>query len=123
VNALVSGGSRRLVPALLAAALCLPVLAPSAQAKERDLARAAIGAQGSPLTALVALASAFPERGPGRHDEGRRLDASLAPAGLLSGASLGAASALRFVPRSREVRAGSRLTRWCLAHSTSTATP
>jgi hypothetical protein len=123
VNARLRGCSRQLVPALLAAALGLPVLAPRLPPAERALARAAIDAQGSPLTALVALASAAPERGPGRHDEGRRLDASLAQAGLLFAAPLRAAPPLRLVSRSREGIAHFRLARWCLAHSTSTAAP
>lgn len=112
------------MPALLAAALALPALAPAARdGAERAHAGAAVDAENSAPTALELLLSSAPERGPLRHDESRRLDASLASAALVSTTSLPGFGAHCTLSRPRERSEGGRLARWCLAHATSTAAP
>jgi len=105
----------RLATLLLAAALGLPAIAPPSSA--------ALDSTPTPVPVLAALGSSFAERGPGRHDEGRRLDATLAPARLTPGAPLRPAAQPRFVPCPHDAHSDSDLARWCLAHSTATATP
>ena len=114
---------RRVFSALVAAALSLPVFAPASALGAGEVARAAVDAPAPPITTFEALSAAFPERGPGRHDEGRRLDATLAPARLALGGRLSSAAPQRLAPPSPEPVGASALTRWCIAHGTATGGP
>lgn len=114
--------SFRLAALLLAASLGLPALAPHASAAAATRPSAA-DATAPPLPVFAAIGSDFAERGPGRHDEGRRLDATLAPAKLTPGGPLPSTAQPRFVPCPYEASSASGLGRWCLAHSTATAAP
>jgi hypothetical protein len=119
VLAVVAWSRRLFVPALLVAALTLPALAPDPSAGAEPIGRG----DSSPLAAFQALGPAAPERGPGRHDEGRRLDAIHAPARLTAGSAMPRFAPPRPVARDRFLGCPTPIARWCLAHSTTTASP
>lgn len=112
----------RFAALLLAAALGLPALAPPTSAA-LAAQPPAVDAIPEPLPVFAAVGSFVAERGPGRHDEGRRLDATLAPAKLTPGRPLRAGAQPRFVACPHDATSESDLARWCLAHSTATAAP
>jgi hypothetical protein len=109
---------RRLVPSLVAAALALPVLTPISASAERSPEPAS-----ATESSFEALGSTHAERGPGRQDEARRLDATIAPAGLTLGEPLRAPSARSDAARAPDGATPSRFARWWVAHGTATAEP